>query len=175
MMKRIDPIMIVGAVFAGLGALFTGLGVTFTVLGWADMPRLFSGEIAAAGGVPDELAFPFIGLTFAAMGLVFLLCGVGMLRSLRKQRLMREELLRFGTRVTGTVAEIYIDRSVRVNGRSPLRIMVQVQHPFTGMTQVVRGPRVWQTSLSVGDPAEVLFDPQDEKKHVVLLPGEENA
>ena len=174
MTKRVDAEKLIGLIFGLIGVFFVVMGVVFMAVCSDRLPQVFTAEVWL-NDPPDELALPIVGVVFAAIGAFFAAMGGGFLLYARHRRLLREELLRFGTRVTGTVAEICIDRSVRVNGRSPLRIMVQVQHPFTGMTQVVRGPRVWQTSLSVGDQAEVLFDPQDEKKHVVLLPGEENA
>lgn len=170
-MKRVNAVWIVGVIFGLIGLVFTVMGAVFLAVSSDVLPAVLTAEVWV-GETPDELALPVIGAVFALIGVVFVGIGVVLLHTCRRQRLQREELLRFGTRVTGTVADIGIDRSVRVNGRSPLRIMVQVQHPHTGMTQILRGPSVWETSLSVGDPMEVLFDPQDEKKYVVLLPGE---
>ena len=39
-----------------------------------------------------------------------------------------------------------------------------------GETVKVKGPLVWETSLSEGDAVTVVFDPQDERQKMVLLP-----
>ncbi|MBQ2953049.1 MAG: hypothetical protein IJE07_05775 [Clostridia bacterium] len=162
------PLGTVGIVFGGIGLIFTLLGATFAAANAELLPQVFT---AAAWGndTPDELALPIIGVIFAGMGLLFLLIGVAMLLILRRQRLLRQELERYGIRVTGTVTDIVPDRTCRVNGRSPLRVLVTVTHPTTGEAITVRSGPVWETTLSSGDTAEVLFDPMDEKKHVVVL------
>lgn len=168
-MKDVKPFMVIGWVFAGIGLLFLVMGVIFVLLGADSLPLLADPEVWL-GDTPDELALPMVGIVFSCIGLLFTVMGSVFLFIERRRRLLAEELERFGIRVTGTVSEMYRDRSYNVNGRNPLRIMVQAQHPTTGEMRTLKGPMVWETPLSVGDKLDVLFDPQNEKKFVVKLP-----
>ena len=116
-----------------------------------------------------ENDLPIVGVVFSCIGLIFTLTGGTMLLLRRRQRLLREELERYGIRVTGTVTDVCIDRSYQVNHRSPLRVYITAVHPTTGETVTVRSDAVWETTLAPGAAAEVLFDPADEKKHIVIV------
>lgn len=170
-MKKANPMFLVGLIFALFGLGFAVLGGVFVAVSHELLPRVFTPEVWM-GDTPDELALPMVGLVFTPIGLIFAVIGVILLLVGRRQGRLREELLRFGVREKGVVTDIRIDRSYRVNGRSPLRIMVEAKHPFTGETKTLRAPLVWDATLSMGDAVEVLFDPQDEKKYYVLLPGD---
>lgn len=171
-MKKANPMFLVGLIFTLIGLVFAVLGGVFLTVSQEQLPQVFTPEVWLEEA-PDELALPMVGLVFAPIGLIFAVIGVILLLVGRRQGRLREELLRFGVREKGVVTDIRIDHTYRVNGRSPLRIMVEAKHPFTGETKTLRAPLVWDTTLSTGDQVEVLFDPQDEKKHHVLLPGEE--
>jgi len=168
-MKETNAYFIVGLVFALIGAIFTVIGVAFLLTNFELLPQLADSEVWM-GETPDALALPVIGVVFTVMGAFFAVMGLVFLWVVRRQRLLREELERFGLRVQGQITDIRVDHSVRVNGRSPLRLMVTARHPTTGETKTLRGPSVWNTSLTTEDTVEVLFDPQDEKKYVVVLP-----
>ena len=166
--STVQPQKLLGLIFGGIGLLFLVLGVIFVLVSADKLPMLADVDVWV-GETPDELDLPVVGIVFAGIGLIFTVLGVGFLLALLRRKRLKEELLTYGTRVTGTVADIRIDRAYQVNGRHPLRIMVQAQDPFTGETRTLRGPLVWETSLSTGDPAEVLFDPMDSKKYFVDL------
>lgn len=168
-MHAVQPLKLLGWIFGGTGLLFLILGVIFVLIGWEYLPQVFTAQVWT-GDPPDSLALPLVGLVFSGIGVLFTALGAGFLIALRRQRLLREELERYGVRVTGTVTDITIDRSYRVNGRSPLRVHVTAVHPTTGEAVTVRSGPVWETSLSTGDTADVLFDPMDERKRIVLLP-----
>ncbi len=168
-MKQANAYFVIGLVFSLIGAFFAVMGVAFMAFSSDLLPQVFTAEVWT-GDTPDELALPVIGVVFTAIGLFFAVLGLIFLWVMRRQRLLREELERFGIRVQGRVSDICVDHSVRVNGRSPLRIMVTAQHPTTREMKTLRGPSVWNTSLATDDAVEVLFDPQNEKKYVVLLP-----
>lgn len=170
-MRTVDPRKLLGLIFGGIGLLFLVLGVVFVLVSTDKLPMLADPEIWT-GDTPDELALPMVGIVFAAMGLIFAVMGGIFLLLCRRQRLLREELLRYGTRTTGAVVDIVLDRHYEVNGRHPLRIMVQAQNPHTGELRTLRGPMMWETSLVTGDAVDVIFDPMDEKKYIVELPGE---
>lgn len=166
-MHAVQPLKLLGWIFGGIGLLFLILGVIFVLIGWEYLPQVFTAQVWT-GDPPDSLALPLVGLVFSGIGVLFTALGAGFLIALRRQRLLREELERYGTRVSGTVTGIVTDRSYQVNGRHPLRLMVRAEHPFTHEEQTLRSGPVWETSLAPGDAIEVLFDPQDAKKHVIL-------
>lgn len=166
--STVQPQKLLGLIFGSIGLLFLVLGVIFVLVSTDKLPMLAEADVWV-GETPDELALPMVGIVFAGIGLIFTVLGVGFLMAFLRRKRLKEELLTYGTRVTGTVSDICIDHAYRVNGRHPLRIMVQAQDPFTGETRTLRGPLVWETSLSTGDPAEVLFDPMDSKKYFVDL------
>ena len=171
---RVHPLTLCGAIFSGVGGFFALLGGVFLLVGRSGLPRLFTAE-AWGENVPDELALPLIGLIFGAIGLIFLITGLGMLLAMRRQRRIREELERYGDCASGTVTDVCIDRAYRVNNRHPLRILVSVRHPFTGETITVRSGPVWETSLNPGDAVDVLFDPMNVKRHMVVLEHKSDA
>lgn len=165
---RVHPLQLLGVIFLCIGLFFALLGGAFMLASHDVLPQVFT-SAAWGNDTPDELALPIVGVVFCAIGLVFTLTGGTMLLIRRRQRLLREELERYGTRVTGTVTDIRIDRTYQVNGRSPLRIYVAAPHPATGETVTVRSDAVWETTLSPGDAAQVLFDPTDPRKKLVVL------
>lgn len=160
-MKKATTARVLMLVFGLMGAVFLAIGLVF---------------LAKAGMITnaeDAEVFPVLGTAFGVIGAAML--GVTLVIGLvdRKQRLRQEELLRWGTRVTGTVVDIPVDKTLTVNGRHPLRIVAAAVHPATRETVTVRSRQVWETSLSEGDPVDVLFDPMDEKVFDVVLPETE--
>lgn len=166
-MKMLHPARLVGLILAIMGSVFLVMGGIFVAVKAELLPELF---ISGGGELPDALALPLIGLIFAAIGAMFAAVGVILIQVSRRQERLREELERFGMRVQGKVTDIRIDHTYRVNGRSPLRVVVQAQHPFSGEIRTMRSAPVWETTLATDDSVDVLLDPQDEKKCVVILP-----
>ncbi len=161
MKKKMNTTTILSLVFGCIGILYAVLGGVFLAVGQRtlDLPGL---DVSG-----DADALPVVGAVFLVLGAVSIfVTAIIRIFAVRKAR-YREELLAWGTRVTGQVADIPVDRTVRVNGQSPLRILVTVTHPTTGETLTIRSGQVWETSLSNGDPVDVLFDPMDEKKYIV--------
>ena len=167
-MKRMHPARLIGLIFAILGFVFLATGIVLFAVRAMLLPQLL------AAGEEAALAMMIVGLTFSAVGAVFAGVGILLLRVGSRQARLREELEHFGTRVQGRVTDIRIDYTYKVNRRSPLRIIVQAQHPRTGEIKTLRSDAVWETALTTGDTVDVLFDLQDAKKYVVVLPGEEN-
>lgn len=173
-MARIDPLRLVALIFGGVGILFAAIGAVCIAISREKLPKLADAAVWL-GETPDELAVPAVGVVFAAIGGFFVILALAMLLVGRRQRRLHEELLTYGERAQGRVAGLPVDTSITVNGRHPLRVMVEVYHPRTCETLTLKGPRLWQTSLSVGDPIDVLFDPMDEKRYVVDYRKEEQA
>lgn len=171
---HMHPLKLIGLIFSGIGLLFTVLGGTFLACSSDLLPQVFTAETWVTD-TPDELALPVCGVVFSALGLFFLIAGTIMLLVLYRQRRLREELLQYGTRVTGIVTDITVDRTYEVNGRHPLRVLVTVRQPGTGEERTLRSGPVWETSCSPGDAVDVLFDPMNEKRYVLLLERDQDA
>lgn len=169
--RTVNPLKLLGIIFGGIGLGFLILGLIFAFVGREQLPLLANSEVWV-GETPDELALAMVGVVFAAIGAVFAVLGGAFLLVCRRRKLLREELLRYGTRTTGMVTDITVDRHYEVNGRCPLCIMVQAQNPHTGELKTLRAPLAWETNLVTGDAVDVIFDPMDEKKYIVELPGE---
>ncbi len=168
---RFSPFMLIGIIFAVTGLSFFAMGVGF-LIGSGELLPLLADSALPMEELPDEAALPILGIVFSVLGGLFAVLGGVFLMQNRRQGRLREELLRYGTRVQGTVSDLQIDRTYTVNGRHPLRILVRATHPYTGEEMTLRAPLVWETTLATGDAVPVLFDPQDEKKHLVLLTEE---
>lgn len=171
-MKKVDPARLVALIFLLIGAVFLTLGLVFVGVSSELLPQLADPAVWLTDDTPAELELPIVGVVFSVLGFCFALVPVFVLIFQGRERRLREELMRFGTRVQGVVTAIPVDRSYRVNGRSPLRIMAEAKNPYTGQIVKVKGPMVWETSLSEGDAITVIFDPQDERQKMVLLPEE---
>lgn len=157
---------IIQLIFGILGGVYAVVGVGF--LAYAVH---MVGALERIYSLPeDDLAFAVVGTVFTLMGVIFLLVtGILFLIS-RKQQRLREELLTYGTRVTGVVTEAYMDRSVRVNRRSPYRAKVRCTLPLGETT--LRTPMLWDRVPTVGEKVTGIYDPMDEKKHVIAFEGE---
>lgn len=167
-MRRMHPARLIGLIFAILGFVFLAMGIVLFAVRAVLLPQIH------AAGEEAAMAMLMVGLTFSAVGTVFAGVGIFLIRVGGRQARLREELEHFGTRVQGRVTDIRMDYTYKVNRRSPLRIIVQAQHPRTGEMKTLRSDVVWETGLTTGDNVDVLFDLQDAKKYVVVLHGEEN-
>ena len=153
-------------IFGLMGAIYAVIGVTFLVV-----------AMKAAGGITriftlpeEELAFAINGVVFTVLGVAFLVVTVILALVGRRQQRMREELMQYGTRVTGIVIEVWVNHSVRVNGRSPLLARVQCTFPTGDIT--LKSKNLWNACPSTGDAVEVIYDPMDEKRYVIEFEGE---
>lgn len=172
---RLNGLTITALVFGALALGFLLTGGILLLTGRADLPRLFTPAAWPGGEMPDVLAVPLLGMIFGSIGAACLLVTVILLLCARRIRLRREELLRYGTRVQGTVTDVIIDRTMRVGGRYPLRAVVTVVHPVTDETLSLRTPPLWDATPSTGDVADVLFDPMDPRRRLVLCPPQESC
>ncbi len=153
-------------VFGILGGVYTVVGAGFlayAVQVAGALERIYSLR-------EEELAFAVLGTTFTLLGVIFLLVTGILILISRKQQRLREELLAYGTRVTGVVTEAYMDFTIRVNRRSPYRAKVRCVLPLGETT--LRTPMLWDRVPTVGEKVTVIYDPMDEKKHVIAFEGE---
>ena len=153
-------------IFGLMGAIYAVIGVTFLVV-----------AMKAAGGItriftlPEEkLAFAICGTVFTVLGAAFLVVTVILALVGRNQQRMREELMQYGTRVTGEVVDVRINHSIRVNRKSPLVAQVKCLLPTGEVT--LKSKNLWNACPNTGDAVEVIYDPMDEKRYVIEFEGE---
>lgn len=153
-------------VFGLMGAIYALMGVIFLVV-----------AVKAAGNIQhiftlpeDQLAFAINGVVFTALGVIFLVVTFILLLADKRRQRLTEELLRFGTRVTGTVTEVKVDHTVRVNRRSPLIAKVRCALPTGEVT--LKSRRLWNACPSTGEQVDIVYDPMDERKYVICFEGE---
>ena len=153
-------------IFGLMGAIYAVIGVTLLVVAMkaaGDVTRIFT--------LPEEkLAFAINGVVFTVLGAAFLVVTVILALVGRRQQRMREELLQYGTRVTGEVVDVRINYSIRVNRKSPLVAQVKCLLPTGEVT--LKSKNLWNACPSTGDAVEVIYDPMDEKRYVIEFEGE---
>ena len=153
-------------VFGILGAIYTVLGGVLLTVAAAS-----AGEIRRIFTLPEgEVVFAINGTVFTALGVIFLLVALLLARAERRRARMREELLRFGARVQGTIVDVRVDYSVKVNRRSPLIARVQCMLPGGEVT--LKSHRLWNACPATGETVEVIYDPMDERRYVIEFPEE---
>ena len=153
-------------IFGLMGAIYAVIGVTFLVVAMKE-----AGDVTRIFTLPEEkLAFAIVGTVFTVLGAGFLIAALGVMLAGKRQQRIREELMQYGTRVTGIVIEVWVNHSVRVNGRSPLLARVQCTFPTGDIT--LKSKNLWNVCPSTGDAVEVIYDPMDEKRYVIEFEGE---
>ena len=148
---------LLGAVYAMLGVVF--LGVAISAAG--DITRIFT--------LPEnELTFAILGCVFTALGVVFLGVAIAFALADKRRARLKEELQAWGQRVTGIVTDVRTDPTVRVNHRYAK--IATIRCPFPRGEVMLKSPRLWGSVPAVGDAVEVLYDPMDESRYIILLP-----
>jgi len=122
-----------------------------------------------------QLWFGFLIMFF--LGLVFGAIGFGMIivRSRGKKR--AQWLHRHGRRMPTSVTGVELNDSLRVNGRSPYRIVSQSPDPATNTVRVYQSENIWfdPSEYIKGETIDVLVDPANPKRYVMdtsFLPRE---
>ena len=163
---KINGSFIVKLVFGILGAIYTVLGSVFLVIAVqtaGDVRRIFT--------LPeDELALAICGTVFTVLGVAFLVVTVILLLAGKRRKAQDEELMLWGSRVTGTIVDVKVDYTIRVNRRSPLVAMVRCALPNGEVT--LKSRRLWNACPATGDTVEVIYDPMDERRYVIEFPEE---
>ena len=153
-------------IFGLMGAIYAVIGVTFLVVAMkaaGDVTRIFT--------LPEEeLALAIVGTVFTVLGAGFLAAALGVMLAGKRQQRMREELMQYGTRVTGEVVDVRINYSIRVNRKSPLVAQVKCLLPTGEVT--LKSKNLWNACPNTGDAVEVIYDPMDEKRYVIEFEGE---
>lgn len=156
-----------------LKLIFGLMGLIYTAVGGGLLMAAMkvAGDIRLIFTLPeDELVFAINGTVFTSLGVIFLLVMVILILAGRRKKRLREELLIWGARVTGTVVQVRVNQSIRVNRCHPL--LAQVQCVFPSGEVILTSQHLWNARPSTGDKVEVIYDPRDEKKYVIEFPGE---
>ncbi len=113
----------------------------------------------------------FLPAMFTGIGSIFALIGGGMVMHFVRRRRMVAQLKQTGVQISAKFIECYRDTSVKINGRSPFRVVGQATHPATGRLQSFKSGPIWldlTEQLSHQD-LDVLIDPADPKRYYVDL------
>ena len=149
--------LIVKLVFGIMGIVFAAVGVICLTIA-----RSMAGSMRHIFRLPeDDLALAIMGVVFGVVGVAFLI---------RRQKRLREELLQYGTRVTGIITDVQVNRTIQVNGHSPLVAKVQCQFATGEVT--LKSRNLWSACPATGDTVDVIYDPMDEKRYVIEFSSE---
>ena len=148
-----SPMITFGLLFGGIfGFVGTVIGVVFTAVG-------ISGEQTFL------LVGPLVWLVFGGIG--YTSVGLAVRQVLRLRRLWQD-----GQLCEGAITEVARDRSIRVNGRSPLR----VQYTWKDMAGSGEGTaHSWNPTLadlSPGAKIAVLIGQDDRTRTLAVLPNQ---
>jgi len=132
---------------------------------------IYAPEAPETAVIDDFFERSFIPLMFVGMGAVFAVIGGGMLFAWLRRRRIVARLRASGIPIQAKFVECYLDTSVRVNGRSPIRVVCQAVHPGTGKLQSFKSDPIWVdlTGQLAGRDVRVLVDPAMPKHYVVDL------
>lgn len=156
---------------------FGGMGLLFALIGGGLLMYLASQGLSlldSAGLDEDRLTMLILGWTYLPLGLIFLGVGLGIHWGMKRAAARREDLATYGVRVRGTVERVALNPALKVNRRSPYRVVVSCTPPQAAAPVTLRSHNVFHTDLQPGDSVWVLFDPMDERKYAVELPGGED-
>ena len=97
--------------------------------------------------------------------------GFGILIVSRLNQKKRDWLRVHGTEIQADFMSVDRNTSLKVNGRSPWRIVAQWQNPETGQLHLFNSENVWfdPTTYVTTKQIKVLLDPKDSKRYHVDL------
>ncbi len=152
MLQHLPPkasfLLLFGTIFGSVGTL---LGAVFAVVGFASELKLFVWV-----GLGALLLFGATGWGCVAVGI--------------RQLLATRRVWRDGATARGEILESGWDRSVRVNGRSPVRLRYQ----YKDLHGTYQGQgRTWYLgalNLPRGSSVTLIVDPQDPTRSLLVLP-----
>jgi len=113
----------------------------------------------------------FLPAMFTGMGSLFALIGGGLAVNYVRQRRIIAQLKRTGLPISAKFIECYRDTRIKINGRSPYRVVGQATHPATGRLQSFKSALIWLdlTEQLSNQNLDVLIDPARPKRYHVDL------
>ena len=108
------------------------------------------------------------------MGIAFFAVGFIELKIVRKKVKTREMLKNQGTVIQATVQNVYLDRSLKVNGRCPLKLTCTYTDPYSGRAYAFNSERVWDDLFAMfpkGSQINVYVMPNNFDVYFVDLEG----
>lgn len=144
-----NPLKIIGGIFTAVAAVeLVVLLVLLAALPFGSMEML----------IPCGILLLQIFI-FGTIGLVFL-------SRVRKQQLLKEELLTQGFYETASVVDTERVMNVRVNGRHPYRVICRIKRD--GVLHEYRSHQLYDDpGLLPGDPVNVYLDRRDDSRYYV--------
>lgn len=128
----------------------------------------WSPDNAIIDGFVDRYLFPVI---FMSLGTLFAAIGGGLFFAMFRRRRIVSQLRARGLPIQARFVECYRDTSIKVNGRSPWRVVCEATHPTTGKLETFKSDAVWSdpSERIAGRSLRVLVDPAKPKRHFVDL------
>jgi hypothetical protein len=156
----------------------SGASVNFTSSFSSNPPAYDVGEAVEVLYAPDNpnsarirgFGSLWLGPTIlGCLGAVFAAIGFGILIVSRLNKKKREWLMAYGTEIQADFQSVERNTSLKVNGRSPWRIIAQWQNPETGQLHVFNSENVWfdPTNHVTTKQLKVLLDPKNAKRYHV--------
>ncbi len=154
----------------------SGASVSFASSFSSNPPSYVVGErveVLYAPGNPNEARINGFGsLWFGSMilgglGTVFSTIGFGIVVASRLRKRKRDWLMAYGTEVQADFQSVERNTSLKVNGKSPWRIVAQWQNPESGRLHVFNSENLWfdPTKFVTTRQLKVLLDPKNSKRY----------
>ena len=154
----------------------SGESVSFTSSFSSNPPSYAVGEkveVLYAPDNPHEARIRGFGslwlgsVILGGIGTVFATIGFGILIASRLSKRKREWLMAYGTEIQAEFQSVERNTSLKVNGRSPWRIIAQWQNPESGQLHVFNSENLWfdPTKYVTAKQLKVLLDPKDSKRY----------
>jgi len=147
-----------------LTLVFGILGTVYTTIGFF---------MLSAGSADDALFI--VGNVFFWLGLVFLLATALVRYFISRSERARQDLLTWGIRVTGTITNIRVNYSVKVNRRCPVVVYAECTHPVTHEQVTLRSHNLWNCTMETGQTVDIVFDQMNEKRYAFDIREEARA
>lgn len=158
--------LIVKLVFGIMGVIYTIVSVICLTIA-----KEMAGDLRLIFRLPeDDLALAIVGVVFGVLGVAFLIVTLCLILAGGRQKRLYEELLTYGQRVQGEIVDVQVNRTIQVNGRSPLVAKVKVNFPSGEVT--LKSKNLWNACPATGDTVDVLYDGMDERRYVIELSDE---
>lgn len=146
-----NPFFLIGLIFACVGSIFVIVGASIFAAFY------FNGGSMTVNGIPvyyepgtvGEGSLLFLGI-FGGMGLIFVVLGVIFLVVAVNRYKAIKALLEEGRYVTARVIDVIQNRSVRINGRFPYKIICQYDGNYGG------APHVFESDNIINHPGDIM-------------------